>query len=167
MRARRVASLAACLFVALLVVSCDGGIVYDKYKPVDVAGWWKDDTVSFSIPPLRGEADYREMIGIRISNGYLYSNIGLIVQLQAFPSYGPSDNASKVRQDTIEIKLFDDKGNALSTGITHYTYQHPLTSIGLSKGDSLQVKVWHNMRTEMLAGVDDVGFIIYSTEPTW
>ena len=68
------------LFYTLLIIgtftalnffsSCKDSMVYDSYSHTPIAGWEKNDTLSFDIPPLAASGYYQEHLGLRITGAY-------------------------------------------------------------------------------------------------
>lgn len=143
-----VATVCGCLFV-----SCNRDIVFSKYHSVGSDGWERTDTLFFETDPMAHAGKYREELGLRINSHFPFMSMTVIVSQQALPS-GLS------RKDTVEAILTDKEGTVLGEGVSHYQYLFRLRDMELLKGDTLRVKIWHNMIRQQLAGVTDVGFTL-------
>ena len=55
---------------AMLFAACDHRTVYDRYQSTALAGWEKNDTLSFAIPPLKDAATYSAVLGVRTTDAY-------------------------------------------------------------------------------------------------
>ena len=140
----------ACVVVAMLLAACDHRTIYDRYQSTALAGWEKNDTLSFAISPLKDAATYRAMLGVRTTDAYPFTAITLIVEQEIMPAH-------RFVSDTICCHLTDNQGNVLGDGISYRQYQFDICTQQLQKGDSLHVVVRHDMKREILPGVSDVG----------
>ena len=143
---------AAGLMTALLLAlgSCDYYTVFDKYDHTPIAGWEKNDTLTFDVPPLPRSAIYREELGLRINDAYPFMSLRLIVEQRLMPQ-------GTVRRDTLNCRLIDEDGNIRGQGVSYYQYSFPITHLKLQKGDSLHVSIRHDMKREILPGIADIG----------
>lgn len=144
------------------MTSCDRKTVYDRYEPVPADGWEKNDTLTFCVrPALHGKADdsesitYKEEVGLRINSHYPFTGLSLIVEQTAMP-------ADVTRNDTLNCRLINNDGKMKGRGVSNYQYSFHLTNITLAKGDSLRIRIRHNMKQEMLPGISDVGIKLES-----
>lgn len=143
--------MSAIFGLAVLLSACSDGVAYDKYKSTSVEGWESNDTVTFDVPRLRLGGRYGQTIGLRTTGAYPFTALSLIVERVVEPGH-------RAYADTIDCRLYDDKGNVLGRGVTTYQYSFNLPSIDLRKGDSLHVSVRHFMKREVLPGVSDIGY---------
>lgn len=143
--------LLAVVVVTVALSACDGGVVYDKYKPTPVEGWEKNDTLIFDVPKLRLNGRYGQEIGLRINGSYPFTALSLLVERVVEPGH-------KEFSDTLDCRLYDGKGNILGSGISTYQYNFSLPPLELREGDSLHVTVRHIMKREILPGISDIGF---------
>lgn len=138
------------LVTGLLAASCTGNKVYDKYNHTPVAGWEKNDTLSFDIPRVKTGGLYNAELGLRINNSYPFMGLTLIVTRTIYPKM-------VVHTDTLNCHLIDKNGNTNGQGISYYQYDFPVGYLQLQKGDSLHVTVRHDMKREILPGISDIG----------
>lgn len=138
------------LTVAAAVMSCNRKTVFYHYEHTPVAGWEKNDTLTFDIGPVPGAGGYREEIGLRINGSYPFTGLCLIVEQTIYPS-GVS------MSDTLNCRLIEADGTVKGRGVSFYQYKFHLTDVSLERGDSLHVCVRHNMKREILPGISDVG----------
>lgn len=144
-------ALAVAVVAVWALSSCEGGVVYDKYKPTPVDGWERSDTLVFDVPKLKDSGRYRQEIGLRINVAYPFTGLSLLVERTIEPGH-------RVDVDTLNCRLYDNKGNALGNGVSFFQYDFILSDGELQKGDSLHVRVSHIMMREILPGVSDIGF---------
>ena len=62
-----------------ILAACNGATVYDTYVHTPIAGWEKNDTLSFEVAPLPETGHYQESLGLRITG------INLLPALHCFP----------------------------------------------------------------------------------
>ena len=63
--------------VALVTASCNRKTIYSHYEHTPLDGWEKNDTLVFSVPPVKHDGVYREMIGLRTSSAYPFMGLTL------------------------------------------------------------------------------------------
>ena len=139
---------------AAAVVSCDNKTVFHSYHHTIITGWEKNDTLSYSIPPLKEPGRYRESVGLRINSAYPFTSITLVIKQDIFPG-------KRSKTDTIKCQFSDERGYRTSNGVSCYQYDVPLIDIDLRRGDSIQISIQHAMKREMLPGISDVGFKLF------
>lgn len=137
--------MAVCLFV-----SCDTGVVYHRYHSVAAGGWEKRDTFRFTVDTIRSAGTYVTLLCLRATAAYPYQNLSV----RAIQTRRPDGMAlSRV----LRLGIHDAHGAPQGDGITLYTYETVIDTVTLSPGDTLHVKVGHNMRRETMPGITDVG----------
>ncbi len=139
--------------VASLLSSCQERLVYDKYAHTPIAGWEKNDTLSFEIPPLAASGRYQAQLGLRITGAYPFMGLTLIVEQTIYPD----KEKEWEKTDTIQCDLIDDNGITKGQGISYYQYDFPINIYRLSEKDSIHVTVRHDMKREILPGISDIG----------
>ena len=138
----------------LLCCSCDNNrTAYNNYEPISVVGWERSDTVVFENIIIKTTADYKEEIGLRINDAFPYLSLFLVVDQEIRPG-------NIFRRDTISCRLMDKEGNIKGRGLSFYQYNFPLTALRLNSGDTLNIRVRHNMRREVLPGIANIGMKI-------
>lgn len=130
--------------------SCNESKVYDKYNHTPLSGWEKNDTLRFDIPRLADGGMYESTLGLRITDNYPFMGLILIVEQRLMP-------ADTIFTDTVKCELTDRNGKTKGKGVSYYQFRFPVTKMQLNKGDSLHVRVRHDMKREMLPGISDVG----------
>ena len=135
----------------LLVLSaCNRKLVYDRYLSTPISGWEKNDTLSYDIRPVSGTDTYDMWLGLRTSEAYPFTAITLIVEQHIYPN-------DTIVNDAGNSKLTDRHGNASGTGVNFHQYRFPVTELQLQDGDSIHIRVRHDMKREILPGISDVG----------
>lgn len=138
------------IIAATALQSCNESKVYDKYDHTPLSGWEKNDTLRFDIPRLTANGMYESTLGLRITDNYPFMGLTLIVEQRLMP-------ADTIFTDTVKCELTDRNGKTRGKGLSYYQFRFPVTKMQLSKGDSLHIRVRHDMKREMLPGISDVG----------
>ena len=138
------------LTVALAVAGCDRKMIYHHYEHTSLEGWEKGDTLFFAVKPIAQRTVMRRDVELRTAGSYPFRNLSLIVEQTILPSYS-------ICRDTLDCCLVTPDGTVLGQGITLYQYRFSLPDTNLEEGDSLSLRIYHNMRCEVLPGVADVG----------
>ena len=135
---------------SVLVTACNQKTVYYHYEHTSLAGWDKNDTLTFVLGPVSASGNYMEEIGLRISGEYPFTGLNLIVEQK---------NSSKqiVRIDTLACNLVNGQGNMEGRGVSQYQYLFPLSVLDLQEGEQLFVAVRHDMKRDILPGISDIG----------
>lgn len=136
-----------------LLAACIGNKVYYRYDHTPLNGWEKNDTLTFSVPKMPTEGLYNSHLLLRVSQGYPFMSLALIVEQTVLPSH-------QTHTDTLKCRLIDERGRTKGQGLNYYQYSFPINSMHLQAGDSLQIKVRHDMKREILPGVSDIGIQI-------
>ena len=63
-----------------ILSACSGSTVYDEYAHTPIAGWEKNDTLSFEVSPLLEPGHYKQSLGLRITGAYPFMGLTLIVE---------------------------------------------------------------------------------------
>ena len=145
-----ITSVPAIVAVALTLGACNRSTVFNEYKPTPLAGWEKNDTLVFELKPVEEEMEVRQTVGLRINDAYPFKALCLIVDQMVFPE-------KTIMSDTINCQLFDNDGKNQGHGVSLYQYTFPVGARRLKNGDSLVIRIRHNMKREIVPGVSDVG----------
>ena len=141
--------------VATILVSCNRKTVYDHYEHTPLTGWEKNDTLIYRMPVFDKGGDYSEILGMRISDNYPFTSICIIVDNTIIPKGNPLNLSTQ--SDTITCSLFDSDGSIKGDGVSIFQYRTHVKNISVEEGDSLEVRVRHNMKREILNGILDIG----------
>ena len=148
-RNNRWIGVAVMLAVAIGLSSCDRKTIYYHYEHAPVAGWEKNDALSFDVHPV-SEGTYREELGLRIDKSFPFMGLCLVIRQTILPS-------GYVHSDTLNCSLIDRDGNNKGPGLSYYQYSFHVNTLRLQEGDSLHITVKHNMKREVMPGIEDVG----------
>lgn len=141
------------LMVALGITACNREMVYHHYEHVPNNGWEKNDTLSFAISPMAEAGTYHEDIELRINETYPFLGLTLRVEQTVYPR-------KESRHQTLSCSLIGKSGQPKGRGISYYQYSFPLGDLQLEAGDSVQIRITHNMKREIMPGVTDVGICL-------
>lgn len=145
----------AMLATTSLLTSCYQNTIFDEYAHTPIAGWEKNDTLSFEIPPLMEGGHYQESLGLRITGDYPFMGLTLIVEQNIYHNKRKVDTECKV--DTVNCELIDKSGVSKGQGISYIQYNFPINIYQLHQGDSIHIAIRHDMKREILPGVSDIG----------
>lgn len=134
-------------------VSCDFTTVYDRYNHTQISGWEKNDTLMFHVPRVKASGLYEEQLGIRITGMYPFTGLTLIVKRFILPG-------DRMMTDTLNCKFSDQDGLRMANGVSCFQYRFRLDSVRLNAGDSIVMRVHHDMKREILPGIADIGLRI-------
>ena len=141
--------------VATILVSCNRKTVYDHYEHTPLTGWEKNDTLIYRMPVFDEEGEYSEILGMRISDNYPFTSVSIIVDNTIIPKGNPLNFTTQ--SDTITCSLFDSDGSIKGDGVSIFPYRNHIKNLSVEKGDSLEIRVRHNMKREILHGIRDIG----------
>lgn len=139
--------------VVVLLSSCNNATTYDHYVHTPLQGWEKNDTLNFKVPPVSESGLYALQLGLRIIPTYPFMGITLLVQHSDYQE-------NNITIDTLNCKLVNTNGQTLGKGVSYYQYNYQVTDVKLNAGDSILVRVRHDMKREILPGISDVGIIL-------
>ena len=127
--------------------------VYANYEHVDDTAWEKIDTIIFNVPPLETAGTYREKIGLRLADNYPFMTLSMEMKLVVIPK-------GMVYISEHKFSVIDEIGNSKGKGLSLHQYDFNIGEVELEQGDSLHIRLAHNMKREILPGVVDLGFIL-------
>ena len=137
-------------FATVVVSACDENTVYDSYVHTPINGWEKNDTLNYSVPPLRDSGSFEEIIGLRINRYYPFTSVSLVVEQRILPGF-------RFHRDTLRCQFLPDD-NLRGQAVSYSQFDFPLRNLDLRRGDSLVVTIRHAMKREILPGISDIGF---------
>ena len=146
---RKLSLIAIGFLISTFFISCNN-LEYDTYDHTPIAGWEKNDTLTFNVPGISKTGVYGMDLGLRINGAYPFMGLTLIVEQTYFP-----DREKKT--DTLNCKLIDKQGIHEGQGISYYQYDFHVGDLQLSQGDSIHITVRHDMKREILPGISDIG----------
>lgn len=141
----------ALAFAIAVMAGCTGNMVYDKYEHTLVSGWEKNDTITFRVPKVKVAGDHQATLMLRTNDSYPFMSLTLVVEQKVSPS-------ETIYTDTLKCTLTDEHSNNKGQGLSYHQFTFPIRTLPLLVGDSLTIRVRHNMKREILPGVSDVGY---------
>ena len=141
--------------MAAILAACSGSTAYNQYVHTPIAGWEKNDTLSFEVPPLAEGGHYKESLGLRITDDYPFMGLTLIVEQTVY--HPDRKTKAESKRDTINCQFITDKGTSRNQGISYSQYSFPINIYEMQPGDSIHVAIRHAMKREILPGVSDIG----------
>lgn len=136
--------------VAMLITACDRKTVFHQYSHVNATGWEKADTMSYHVRGMNKSGSFKEEIGLRLNGSYPFLGLCIIVEQTILP-------ANVVTCDTLNCNFVNSSNKYTSNGISYRQYKYHLKDIKLNKGDSIDIRIRHNMMREVLPGIADIG----------
>ena len=137
----------------MLFTACTGEVAYHHYVPVAEEGWDKEDTLILKTDTLYETATYSVEVNLRTTAEYPYKQVMLMVEEKVLPN-----KAKRVFPVTFQIA--SDEGLRNGEKLLYYELDRQLALQQLSQGDSLQFRIYHKMRRQVLPGIKDVGIKI-------
>ena len=135
--------------------------VSEEFQAVEkgIWGWKQTKTFSFEIDDTTHY--YNIYCGLRITGKYNYSNIWLIYEL----SENKLENTSFINstitpllKTQFQIELADQTGRWLGDGMSNLiSFEQPLLLKTKLRKGNYTFKLSHNMREDLISGVNDVG----------
>lgn len=141
------------LIATIINTSCDNSTIYNKYIHADTRGWGKNEVMEYTIDSIAQTGTYNMTLGLRINNTYPFQNLNMLISQTIYP-------ANITHTDTITCRVTDKQGKMHGYGVTLYQYALPAATTKYAKGDSIKVRVIHNMKREVLPGIVDIGIKI-------
>lgn len=136
--------------MAFLLTACNDRVKYNHYVSIPEEGWGKRDTLVFGIDTIDQEGRYTAFLCMRTNAQYPYRYLTLNAKVR-------NVTQNEVENYTVSTEIKQEEGVSTGTGITYFSYEIPLATKDLHKGDSLSVAVCHHMRREYMPGITDVG----------
>lgn len=142
---------------AIMISSCDRKTIFHKYNHTDINGWEKTDTLNYNIDRINKSGNYKEEIGFRLNGTYPFTGLSVIVEQTILPT-------NSTTYDTLSCNFGRMQDKYDSNGVSYRQFKFHLKSINLNEGDSLILRIRHNMIKEILPGISDVGVKISETQ---
>lgn len=132
----------------------------DKILMKDVGEQWKkNDVQTFDFDINDAQNQKNMMFVVRNNNGYPYSNLRLIANIE--------HNKKKISTDTLNFVLAKPNGEWIGTGFgdtKEIIFQYKL-NYRFPQNGNYSVKVIQAMRNNQLPGIEDIGIKIQNLKP--
>jgi gliding motility-associated lipoprotein GldH len=147
-------SVVIVLIFTILLLSCNGNIIYTSSHPMSGETWNLSDIADFKVPIADTINSNNVVFNIRNGSSYPFRNIFLFVTTIA-----PD---GKIITDTLQYNLADEKGKWFGKGFgdVHELKLPYKTNVFFPEKGIYVFKVQHGMRVEALKGVYDFGLRI-------
>lgn len=132
------------------MMSCDRKTVFASYDHTPIAGWEKNDTLTFGPVKIVEGGEYAERVGLRVNGDYPFQRLCLVVEHHVLPQ-------GNVFVDTLNCQLVNSDGSGMGHGVSYFQYEFNMRDLLFNEGDSIHIYIRHNMKREILPGVADVG----------
>lgn len=135
---------------SLLLVACQGDVVYSKFGSIPSHGWEADSALYFAPCINDTTADYQLQMTLRHTDAYSYQNLWLFIQI--------SKDSVVIDTDTIECYLANDRGEWLGGGLT--IHELPLLfeeHYHFDQTGEYSISIQQGMRSDTLSGIKEVG----------
>lgn len=142
---------AICLLI--IVCSCSLDVKFSKYVPVSSDGWNLEDTIEFSTDTLRQDGRYGFTCGVRTRRAFPYQNLVLMVEREVY-----RDSLIVLhKREKVTCPIVTQEGSFTGEGIATKLHETDLKDFIMQTGDSVVVKIYHQMTRQDLPGIVDVG----------
>jgi gliding motility-associated lipoprotein GldH len=134
--------------------ACRFNSIYEESYDIPKAIWSKNKPVSFSVPATDTLAGFNLVFSLRNNNDYPFQYLHLFVD-----TYSPE---GKKLRDTVSIKLAEDNGKWLGSGISGI-WENEIyfkKNIRFPRSGQYRVDVYQAMRDDNLEGILDFGLIV-------
>ncbi len=158
---KNIISLAAAALLAAAVEACYPTTAYFHYFGTDERGWEGDSVLQYHVPHVDEAGYYVEEIGVRTSARYPFRQLSLVVEQSVISV--PMTHGRKNYTDTVTIDIYGDDGRQHGKGVGTKLHTFALKGLNLQEGDSVSMRIHHNMRRYALEGVTDVGLRLTQT----
>lgn len=142
---------------SLLLVSCQGDIVYTAFNTLPHVGWEVDSNLCYQPIITDSTADYQMLLTIRHTDAYPYQNLWLFVDVQK--------DSIHITRDTIECNMANERGEWLGGGLS--IRELPLlyhNNYRFDNSGAYQISITQGMRNDTLIGITEVGVKIIRNE---
>lgn len=167
--------------LALLLTACRPDVSnVSNFQSIDEEGWWREDTLTFSIDTLRPNTRYAVTLSLRTAAApdvYPYTDLTLAVRRQfiatdsAQAHFLEADSLSYINSlralnttDTLRLTLSTPRGDAQGRGTSLFQYDFPIGTLtapaSVSAAAPLTLSIHHLMRRDPLPGIRDVGITL-------
>ena len=109
----------------------------------------------YNIPPVSKEGYYVEEVGIRADASFPYRSVSLVIDQSVV--HTKVQETSIFKSDTVSIDIYSQQGQPLGRGVNLRQYTSSFRSIKLQQGDSISLRIRHNMKNKSISGIANVG----------
>lgn len=145
------------IITCLLLSSCGGPVVFDRYQTIDGRHWEKDKEYYFTVEIDDITTPYNLTFEVRNNNLYPFQNLWIF--------WGEEQPSQTILKDTTECMLADDYGKWLGQGISLYQSSFPLrTEYRFPETGTYTFSFRQGMRNDELPGIQEIGLKVIKSE---
>ena len=144
------------LLTLIALCGCQRQIVYHQFRHIYEPGWDKTDTLHFDVRPQSGDGVYSLDAQLRTDKDYPFQQLTIEVDQTVYPS-------KERYHDVIDCRLISEDGVIDGDGISYFQYEFHVCDLSLRQGDSIHISLTHNMKREIMPGINDVGVCLSRT----
>ncbi|MBP5219634.1 MAG: gliding motility lipoprotein GldH [Bacteroidaceae bacterium] len=148
--------LAACLIILFSACSDDKTLLH-SFHSIENSKWEKDDTAKFTLPAVWTDRKVEVQVEVRTNSRYPYQTLWLKAE------HNFADSTKYVKQ-SVKCTILNETGDIQGNGISTVQYAYPIGTFNIKKGQESTIKITHNMRSELLNGIHDIGVKIVEAE---
>ena len=147
--------MAVAVLATAMCMACYSDTAYYHYDPTDLDGWDRAEVFEYNIPPVSKEGYYVEEVGIRADASFPYRSVSLVIDQSVV--HTKVQETSIFKSDTVSIDIYSQQGQPLGRGVNLRQYTSSFRSIKLQQGDSISLRIRHNMKNKSISGIANVG----------
>jgi gliding motility-associated lipoprotein GldH len=146
------------LAIMVVMVGCNINSLYEGAVDITNGKWDKSQIAKFDFAVKDTINGYDIRINIRNTNEYSFSNLYMFLT-----TITPS---GKLKRDTLEMTLADDKGKWLGTGLGGIWASETLyqKNIRFPQSGTYRIEITQAMRNDVLEGIRDVSLRVEKTK---
>ena len=142
--------------LAALLTACEPDVTYSTYRHIDAEGWGRADTLHFNTDTLRRDGTYGFSCGVRTRRSYPYQSLVVLVERNVYRR----DSLMERKTEKVTFPIVTPHGRTLGEGVATKLHEVAIEEMELKAGDSLAVRVFHQMAGTRLEGITDVGIFM-------
>ncbi len=137
-----------CVVLLCLTTACTEDTLVHSYKPISDEGWWRNDTLVYTLPPQSTDLHCTASVEVRISNAFALRELWLEVEKKV------GENSQK---DTVMFRLADESENLDGEGFNLLQYAQEAGHIDLKANEEASLRIRHLMEREIIPHICEVG----------
>lgn len=148
---KKASSLWLIALATMVLVACDGNMVYEKISDIPHEKWQATDSLVFKLPVSDTVSVQNILFTVRNSSSYQYANLFLFVTT--------TSPKGAVVKDTLEVPMADNQGKWYGKGFSnYYDLRYPYRRmIKFPFPGTYTISVVQGMREKSLEGIAKFG----------
>lgn len=145
----------------ILLTSCQGDVVYERYMEIEAARWEYVKPITFDVEVKELGQKMDLYVNLRHTNDYPYANLWL--KLFYYP---PEGDPSPPTQQRLELKLAKANGKWIGSGLgTTISHEIKIKSdLVFNRTGVHSFTIQHDMREQVVPAIDHVGLRLEKSE---